>query len=106
MILPNPKNPPFRSKPYLEWLRRQEKPEFIYGHGPMETHHLKVFGSTVGMKPPDNHCLPIPQSTHRRLHGLNSSERQVLCEETGYTVTELRELCDGYYQRWLKEKGK
>jgi hypothetical protein len=98
---PCPKQKAFRSKAYLNWLRKQPVPSRIWGTGDIVYHHIKMFGNGgTGIKPPDNDALPIPDSVHRRLDSAGHSERSVLLEETGYSVEDLRGFCDKYYREW------
>jgi hypothetical protein len=101
---PQPKPKAFRSQAYLNWLKDQPVPSRIFGTGDTVYHHVKMFGNGgMALKPPDNDALPIPDSVHKRLDDIGNSERSVLLEETGYSVEELRALCDGYFEMWSKQ---
>ena len=96
-----PKKPPFRSNPYLAWLRKQRP--ICAGYGSVEIHHLKMLGhSGTGIKSPDNEGLPVFWSVHKDIH--NQGEKTILCEREGFTKDQLKELCDLYYQSWLNRK--
>lgn len=101
MLNPCPKEKYFRSKPYLTWLRKQMP--LICGTGPNEAHHLKCLGhGGTGIKPPDNLCIPIPQSVHYEIHFYG--ELRILNEKHGYNCDQLRKVCETYFERWLLEK--
>lgn len=98
---PQPKPKRWRSKPFLEWLKKQ-KP-MIQGSGDTVYHHIKLFGNGgSGIKPPDDDCIPISDSIHQLIHssGRRGGERNVLIREHRYTVEALRDICDAYRRIW------
>ena len=96
---PQPKDKNFRSKKYLNWLK--EQPPLIWGTGQTVYHHLKCLNSGgIGLKPPDNHCIPISDSVHQELH--RYGELNVLDGRYGYNREYLKEAAEKYYKQWLK----
>ena len=99
-INPQPKPKAWRSKEYLEWLRKQRP--FIGGSGQTVYHHLKMFhGGGIGVKPPDDHCIPVADSVHKRIH--QYGEYTTLCVTYGYSKAFLKSLCRNYRQLWENE---
>jgi len=100
-MTPFPKPEYFRSKVYLDWLRKQMP--ICVGFGATETHHLKILnGGGTGIKPPDNHCVPVPWSVHKDIH--QRGEKQVLLIDAGFTVEELRTMADRFFDRWRRSR--
>lgn len=88
-----------RDQKYLDWLA--EQPPLVMGAGDTVYHHLKMLGGGgTGIKPPDDHCIPLADSTHKDVH--HYGERRVLCEKYGYTDKLLRYICDRYRTNYLE----
>jgi len=84
-----------RDKKYLKWLSAQ--PPHIPGWGDTVYHHVKLFcNGGVGIKPPDNDCLPVAFSVHDEIH--QYGEKEILINRHGYSVELLRDICDTYYR--------
>ena len=99
MFNPCPKTQVFRSRKYLKWLIKNH--QLVGGYGDIVYHHLKCFkNGGTGIKPPDNDAIPIPDSTHKSIH--QYGEMRILGEVYGFTIQQLRQKCDGYYNEWLK----
>ena len=100
---PQPKRKQLRDKAYLEWLRKE--PPLIAGTGDTVAHHLKLLGNGgMRIKPPDNDCIPIPDSIHQQIHssGRRGGEKNVLLNEHHYTIEMLRDICDSYRRIYLR----
>lgn len=96
-INPQPKNKPLRDKKYLKWLITQRP--LISGDGDTVAHHLKCLGGGgTGIKPPDNHCIPLPESVHRDVH--QYGERTVLDGTYGYNLKALEQIAAEYYDKY------
>jgi len=58
----------YRSKKYLAFI--DSKPCLICGRASTH-HHVRLYGGGgVGMKPPDNYCVPICVKCHTQLHAM------------------------------------
>jgi hypothetical protein len=98
---PCPKTKALRDKKYLKWLAAQDP--LIGGWGDTVYHHVRMLGNGgVSQKPPDNDCIPIADSVHRDIH--NCGEITILVETYELSLDEIRQVCDGYYAKYLKER--
>jgi len=101
---PCPKNPPLRSPAYRKWLRSQ--PCMVTGRTPCDPHHVKLFGNGgMGIKPPDNDCVPLAHEVHMLLDSAGWSE-WALFESYWYGFdrdqirNRLRRIADEHWARW------
>ena len=105
MIRPDNKKKTLRDKGYLVWL--SEQPPLVMGFGDTVAHHVRLFGNGgTGIKPPDDDCIPLSDSTHKDVH--HYGERRVLFERYGFTVKDMRVICDRYraeYLDWQKRRA-
>ena len=98
---PQPKEKRWRSKAYLKWLEKQVP--IMGGTGDTIYHHIKMFGGGgMRIKPPDDHCIPIPSSVHEYIH--QHGEKSVLFGTYGYTKEHLRSICREYRKLWESQK--
>jgi len=66
MIHPVPKPKIFRSKKYLDFIRRH--PCLICGNPNTVAHHESLGRNAMGSKPPDSHAVPLCNECHQRRH--------------------------------------
>jgi len=71
-----PKSKTLRDRPYLDWLRGQ--PCIIThqsGHDneTVDPAHISAGGTGAGMKPADNHALPLIHSLHSLQHQIGET---------------------------------
>lgn len=106
-----PKHNPWRSRPYLDWLKAQRC--VLTNCKPCDPHHVKMFGNGgMAIKPPDDDALPILHEVHQRLDSPWHSELSVF---SGYWPelhgdkeairARLRELCREHRERWGHAEG-
>ena len=104
---PQPKQKRLRDKKYLAWLQKQQP--LIMGVGDTVCHHIRLFGGAgMGIKAPDNDCIPISDSIHQKIHssGRNGGEKNVLINQHKFTIDILRDLCDAYYREYCRHTGR
>jgi len=66
-----PKQKAFRSKKYLEFIRKQ--PCIICLKNETEAHHCREFNSGIGIKPSDTFSIPLCREHHYEIHNIGKN---------------------------------
>jgi hypothetical protein len=101
MTLMFPKSPPLRDRKYLDAVR--EMPCILSGLVPSDPAHIRFGGGGgMGMKPPDNHVLPLAPHLHREQHqiGERAFWLDAMANHHGLLEMALIALAEKVHREW------
>ncbi len=106
-LLPYSKPKTYRSKAYLDFIRKQP---CIFGHGAGEPHHVGLGGRRgTSIKAPDSHCVSLCRSCHDKVEKLFIDRLSIIenimifIEEQDRSVNALMLVID-FLTNYMQEK--
>lgn len=92
------KQPPLRSKKYLNWIDTQ--PSLLPGSGDVTHHHIRIDGNAgMGTKPCDLFSVPLFVLLHNGFHAGKESDREFWERHNIDIYRELHRLVSKYFTK-------